>query len=315
MAATEATVVSGAPGGAEGGDAAPAAPCAPSVSATEAAPAAAAVPAEGGVPKCYMLVGNLQSRKNLGNIMRSCVAFGVTEIVAVGSLSGRHFGSHGTERYAALRHYDKMREAVAYVRGKGARVCGIEIVPGAVPVQSHPFTGDTAFLAGNEGAGLCDAHKALCDYFVYIPQHGMGTASLNVTVATSIVLHHFALWARFPELDRQAGIDKFALEPPVRDHSTRTPEQLARAAARAATRAAAAAAAGMTSAVLPGVEEGGGGGGGGGGAGDDDSEDDDDSDSSGSGEDADAEYSSAGPMAVRNTSGGGGGGPSATRKP
>ena len=31
----------------------------------------------------------------------------------------------------------------------------------------------------------------MCDFFVYIPQYGGGTASLNVTVAASIVLHHF----------------------------------------------------------------------------------------------------------------------------
>ena len=43
----------------------------------------------------------------------------------------------------------------------------------------------------------------LCDRFLYIPQHGPGTASLNVTVAASIVLHHFAVWAGFPERERQ----------------------------------------------------------------------------------------------------------------
>ena len=32
----------------------------------------------------------------------------------------------------------------------------------------------------------------MCDFFVYIPQYGGGTASLNVTVAASIVLQHFA---------------------------------------------------------------------------------------------------------------------------
>ncbi len=43
---------------------------------------------------------------------------------------------------------------------------------------------------------------SLCDGFVYIPQHGPGTASRNVTVAASIVLHHFAVWAGFPERER-----------------------------------------------------------------------------------------------------------------
>lgn len=41
-----------------------------------------------------------------------------------------------------------------------------------------------------------------CDDFVYIGQYGPGTASLNVYVAASIVLHHFALWAGYEERSR-----------------------------------------------------------------------------------------------------------------
>jgi hypothetical protein len=51
----------------------------------------------------------------------------------------------------------------------------------------------------------------LCDDFVYIPQHGPGTASLNVTVAASIVLHHFAVWANYPERQREGA--KFVVDP------------------------------------------------------------------------------------------------------
>ena len=40
---------------------------------------------------------------------------------------------------------------------------------------------------------------ALCDEFVYIPQHGRGTASLNVATAAALVLHHYALQAELPE--------------------------------------------------------------------------------------------------------------------
>jgi tRNA G18 (ribose-2'-O)-methylase SpoU len=48
--------------------------------------------------------------------------------------------------------------------------------------------GSTAFLVGNEGTGLSEAQKAVCDHFVYIPQYGNGTASLNVSVAAAIAL-------------------------------------------------------------------------------------------------------------------------------
>lgn len=43
-----------------------------------------------------------------------------------------------------------------------------------------------------QGSGLSDKEMEICDSFVYIPQNGPGTASLNVTVAASIVLHQFA---------------------------------------------------------------------------------------------------------------------------
>merc|ERR1711904_166648 len=45
--------------------------------------------------------------------------------------------------------------------------------------------------------------KAVCDFFVYIPQYTGATASLNVAVCGSIILHHFAIWANFSEQPRE----------------------------------------------------------------------------------------------------------------
>ncbi len=66
-------------------------------------------------------------------------------------------------------------------------------------------------MLGNEGSGLSPKQMALCDEFVYIPQYGVGTASLNVAVACSIVLHHFACWAGYPEREREGF--KFVVAP------------------------------------------------------------------------------------------------------
>ena len=66
-----------------------------------------------------------------------------------------------------------------------------------------------------QGTGLSKHQASLCDGFVYIQQYGAGTASLNVSVAAAIVLHHFALWASFPERSRQG--EKYDVgERPVR---------------------------------------------------------------------------------------------------
>ena len=50
-------------------------------------------------------------------------------------------------------------------------------------------------MPGNEGTGLSDRQKSVVDYFVYIPQYGHGTASLNVTVATTMVMHRYVCWS------------------------------------------------------------------------------------------------------------------------
>ncbi|EGR34234.1 obp33pep like protein, putative [Ichthyophthirius multifiliis] len=69
----------------------------------------------------------------------------------------------------------------------------------SINIIQQPFKGDTVFLMGNEGQGLLDCHKNICDQFVYIPQYTNKTASLNVACAASIVFHHWAMWAQYEE--------------------------------------------------------------------------------------------------------------------
>ena len=62
---------------------------------------------------------------------------------------------------------------------------------------------------------------SLCDEFIYIAQYGAGTASLNVSTAAAIVLHHFALWAAYPEQGRH-GQKFIVAEKDVKAHATGT---------------------------------------------------------------------------------------------
>lgn len=131
---------------------------------------------------------------------------------------------------------------------RGARILGVEITPDAVSIASLPFSGPTAFILGNEGSGMSPSQCAICDGFVFIPQHGPGTASLNVAVAAGIILHRFAEWARYAERGRDAEHPgKFQVAPRPQRSAPRgcVPEDAEvvrerRAAARAAREAAAA---------------------------------------------------------------------------
>ena len=155
--------------------------------------------------------------------------------------------SHGPP-LLARRYFPTLPECREWLHSQGVELLGVEICEGAESVAAHPFRGPTAFMLGNEGSGMNEKQLEACDgwvadtagrlghgawpahfnlhnpfplscvrRFVYIPQHGEGTASLNVSVAAAIVLHHFALWAAYPE--RERGGYKFVVaERPPRTH-------------------------------------------------------------------------------------------------
>ena len=153
-------------------------------------------------PASYLLLHNVGKKQNWGTLLRSAAAFGVTDVLVVGGKKVQLHGNQGTSCHAKFRMFDTLDDAKAWLKEKGARLCGVEIMPDSKDVAKHPFTGPTCFMLGNEGVGMSDQQKAACDEFVYIQQHSGATASLNVAVAGSIVFHHFALWAQYPEQNR-----------------------------------------------------------------------------------------------------------------
>ncbi|WCJ23630.1 tRNA/rRNA methyltransferase (SpoU) family protein [Euphorbia peplus] len=157
------------------------------------------------VIESYVVVHNIAKRHNVGTLARSATAFGVTEMILVGRRDFNAFGSHGSTSHVRFRHFHSLIDARKFLKEKDCDICGVEIADGALPVNEHPFKRSTAFLLGNEGSGLSAKECEICDFFVYIPQYGCGTASLNVTVAASIVLHQFGVWAGFSERIREGN--------------------------------------------------------------------------------------------------------------
>ncbi|KAL2458585.1 tRNA/rRNA methyltransferase (SpoU) family protein [Forsythia ovata] len=153
----------------------------------------------------YVVVHNIAKRHNVGTLARSATAFGVSEMILVGRRDFNAFGSHGSTSHLSFRHFHSLSLARSFLKERDCDICGVEITDNAVAVNEHPFRKSTAFLLGNEGTGLSAKECEICDFFVYIPQFGGGTASLNVTVAASIILHHFGVWAGFSERTREGN--------------------------------------------------------------------------------------------------------------
>ena len=177
----------------------------------------------------YMLVYNIGKKKNFGDILRSAAAFGVKEVLIVGAKKLSTFGNQGTQRFCSFRHFDTLEAAKSELQSRGIALVGIEISDKSVPVHTHPFSGPTCFMSGNEGTGMNQHQLDACDSFVFIPQYSGATASLNVATATGIVFHHFALWAGKQEQARDGF--KFVMDRPP-SHLNPTDQMLEEAEAK-----------------------------------------------------------------------------------
>ncbi|KAJ0404083.1 hypothetical protein P43SY_000867 [Pythium insidiosum] len=162
--------------------------------------------------RSYLILNNVQKNKNIKNMLISASAFGVSEVFIVGQ---RKFDLEEHAAFLAklrvpITRIATLKECREHCVQHGIRILGVEIMGEAKSLLDEPFVGDTAFIMGNEGSGMNSAQVGICDGFVYIPQYGGGTASLNVTVAASIIMQSFALWARIPSTD-SAGRDVYKL--------------------------------------------------------------------------------------------------------
>ncbi|RLN97106.1 hypothetical protein BBJ28_00011531 [Nothophytophthora sp. Chile5] len=180
-------------------------------------------------PRHFLILNNVQKVKNIKNMLTSASAFGVCEVFVVGQ---KKFDLEAHAAFLSslrcpITRLPTLQDCRAHCQALGIRIIGVEIMASARSISERPFSGDTAFIMGNEvqsrshleyamlyivficgwwhcvrfcvqGSGMNSAQVAICDAFVYIPQYGGGTASLNVTVAASIILQSFALWAQVP---------------------------------------------------------------------------------------------------------------------
>ena len=177
----------------------------------------------GQAPSLYVVIHNIKSSDNVGQLIRTAGAFGAREVLVVSAertarrmrKNLRTFGAHGSDKRVPMRAFASLAQLIAWVKSQGCRVVGVEIddsavscfAPDAWPQQP------TCLLPGNEGDGLSQAQIELCDSLVYVPQYAAATASLNVNAATACVLSCFAHAVGYAE-ERRRGA-KFEVRDPL----------------------------------------------------------------------------------------------------
>jgi tRNA G18 (ribose-2'-O)-methylase SpoU len=142
-------------------------------------------------PPYYLVITNISKRNNVKSLIQTSIAFGCFGVFVVGQPQF-DFSDHATA--INLRHFHKWKEFVHFLHEEAITLIGVEIHENAVDIQDYRVSGEpVAFLMGNEGQGILPKHMKDCNGFVKICQYGSGTASLNVNVAASIILHRYQI--------------------------------------------------------------------------------------------------------------------------
>ena len=148
-----------------------------------------------------VLIFNIQSKHNVKSIINTSLSFNCDKILIIGKDKKVLQQFYSNEKNQLIINekfliFNDLEELKEYIKKNNIFVCGIEIGKDCIPIQKEPFKGDTLFVLGNEGMGLNQRQKELCDQYVFIEQYSNKTGSLNVSIAASIIFYHFFNWAK-----------------------------------------------------------------------------------------------------------------------
>jgi tRNA G18 (ribose-2'-O)-methylase SpoU len=136
----------------------------------------------------HVAVENWQHDLNIGTVVRNANAFLAAEVHIIGRRRWNRRGAMVTDRYQHVRHHDTIAAFVAWARGAGLRIVGIDNLPGSHRLEAVRLPHRCVLLFGQEGPGLSTDARAACDDLYSIAQYG-STRSINAGVASGIAMH------------------------------------------------------------------------------------------------------------------------------
>jgi tRNA G18 (ribose-2'-O)-methylase SpoU len=137
---------------------------------------------------------DVQDPTNLGSVIRTTAAFGCEGIV-LGSRCADPFSrrvlrvSMGAALHLPLVESRDLAADLQSLRQRGFQLVATVIDSTALPLEAFRRPPRLALLLGSEGHGLAPEWIAMCDRRVTIPMR-LGIDSLNVAVATAVLLYH-----------------------------------------------------------------------------------------------------------------------------
>jgi tRNA G18 (ribose-2'-O)-methylase SpoU len=136
----------------------------------------------------HVAIENWQHDFNIGTIVRTANAFLAKEVHIVGRRRWNRRGAMVTDRYQHVRHHPTVDDLAATMHRSGVEVLGVDNLPGSERLEHVELPRQVCLLFGQEGPGLSDDARALCDGTLSIMQFG-STRSINASAAAAIAMH------------------------------------------------------------------------------------------------------------------------------
>nr|WP_051415484.1 TrmH family RNA methyltransferase [Nocardiopsis sp. CNT312] len=146
----------------------------------------------------HVAVENWEHDFNIGSVVRTANAFGCAAVHIVGRRRWNKRGAMVTDRYQHVHHHPDTASLVAWARGRGLALIGVDNLPGSVPVETYPLPREAVLVFGQEGPGLSEQVREVCEAVLSITQFG-STRSINAGAAAAIAMH---AWVRAHVFDQ-----------------------------------------------------------------------------------------------------------------
>jgi tRNA (guanosine-2'-O-)-methyltransferase len=143
-----------------------------------------------------VVLENVFDPHNIGAVMRSCEAVGISEIYVIQTMPhettdlskeisvGKH-ASSGVKKWVSVHFYDDADLCISVVKSKYKRMLTTAIHVDSVSLYDLNLAEPFALVFGNEADGISEEMRAKCDGNFVIPMYGL-VESLNISVACSV---------------------------------------------------------------------------------------------------------------------------------
>jgi tRNA G18 (ribose-2'-O)-methylase SpoU len=151
-------------------------------------------------PRLLVAMDGLSNAKNVGTLMRNCVAFGVSALISGETCCNPFLRRTVRNSMGALFKLPVLESAnlvqtLGELRAHGVRCIAAHPHTEKKVLSQADFTGDCCVVFGSEGHGISPDVLAVCDEAVAIPMANE-VDSLNVSMAAAVFLY---------EVNRQRG--------------------------------------------------------------------------------------------------------------